>query len=102
MPIDKRKCLMCRSEFYGSTNKLTCSDKCRMAKSRRERKERMYTKTHRARHETESSAVAELEENGFIKSRDNRWIKRAGNGWADIEQHVSGKGFVIQYGVVCL
>ncbi len=34
MAIEKRKCEVCDSEFYGSKNKKTCSGKCRTAKHR--------------------------------------------------------------------
>ena len=34
MAIEKRSCVMCGKEFYGSKNKLTCSNKCRTRKCR--------------------------------------------------------------------
>lgn len=60
----------------------------------------MFFKTTRERYNDHKLCVSRLESQGFKKtSKPNRWIKS--NEWAEIERHVSGNGFVIQYGGVC-
>lgn len=60
----------------------------------------MFFKTTRERYNDHNLCVSRLESQGFKKtSKPNRWIKS--NEWAEIELHVSGNGFVIQYGGVC-
>jgi hypothetical protein len=39
MAIEKRVCEVCKSEFYGSSNKKTCSVKCRVKKHRAGKKD---------------------------------------------------------------
>ena len=39
MAIEKRVCEVCQKEFYGSSNRKTCSGKCRVKKHRLSKKE---------------------------------------------------------------
>ena len=39
MPIEQRECVKCGAMFYGSKNKLTCSNACKQKKYRDEKNE---------------------------------------------------------------
>lgn len=60
----------------------------------------MFHKTTRERYSDHKLCVMRLESQGFKKtSRPNRWI--SASAFAEIERHISGNGFVIQYGGIC-